>query len=50
VKLQPEVWGLWRSLADVAFAGNMTRALEHAVRLAAAGLEPAEPPLKERGT
>jgi hypothetical protein len=50
LKLQPEVWGLWRTLADVAFGGNMTRAIEHAIRISAVGLEPAEPPLRERGT
>lgn len=49
VKLQPEVWGLCRTLADTAFGGNFTRALEHCIRIGSVGLDPADPPVKERG-
>jgi len=49
LKLHPEVWGLARSLADTAFGGDFSAAVSHGIRIASAGLEPAEPPLKERG-
>lgn len=44
LRLRPEVWGLARSLADVAFKGNFSAAIEHCIRLGSAGLDPAERP------
>jgi hypothetical protein len=39
-KFHPEIDGLLTTLADTAFKGNRAAAAAHAIRLAAAGLEP----------